>query len=68
MSIPEQFREVSELMAVQRDEAIRWRDACVLYFQTFSKQPIPGGYAQPLHDLTYYRSQQFPNVPGQGVN
>jgi alpha-glucuronidase len=62
------FDEVGQLMAVQYEEAIRWRNSCVLYFQTFSRKPIPPGYEKPDHDLTYYRSLRFPNIPGQGVN
>lgn len=65
---PELFGEVKQLMAVQYGEAVRWRDACVLYFQTFSRQPIPAGYPLAEHDLQYYRNQKFLNVPGQGVN
>lgn len=64
----ERFNEVQQLMAVQYEEAVRWRDSCVLYFQTFSGQPIPPGYDRPEHDLAYYRSLSYPNVPGQGVN
>ncbi|EHQ25330.1 Glycosyl hydrolase 67 middle domain protein [Mucilaginibacter paludis DSM 18603] len=64
----ERFSEVQQLMAVQYEEAIRWRNSCVLYFQTFSRQPIPVGYDRPEHDLAYYRSLRYPNVPGQGVN
>ena len=64
----ERFIEVKQLMAIQYEEAVRWRDACVLYFQTFSKQPIPAGYTRPEHDLGYYRALRFPNLPGQGVN
>ncbi|WP_448701383.1 alpha-glucuronidase family glycosyl hydrolase [Mucilaginibacter sp. AW1-3] len=64
----ERFIEVKQLMAIQYEEAVRWRDACVLYFQTFSKQPIPAGYVKPEHDLAYYRALRFPNLPGQGVN
>jgi len=64
----EQFIAVKQLIALQLEEAIRWRDACVLYFQTFSKQPIPAGYEQPAHPLSYYRDQQFHFAPGIGGN
>jgi alpha-glucuronidase len=64
----EQFVAVKQLIAVQLEEAIRWRDACVLYFQTFSKQPIPPGYEKPAHPLSYYRDQQFHFAPGIGGN
>lgn len=62
------FKEVEQLMAVQHEEAVRWRNACVLYFQTFSHGPIPPEYEKPDHDLNYYRDLRFPNIPGQGVN
>ncbi|MCJ8208599.1 alpha-glucuronidase [Mucilaginibacter sp. RS28] len=65
---PELHDEVKQLMAVQYAEAIRWRNSCVLYFQTFSRKPIPAVYPQPEHDLSYYRSLRFMNVPGQGTN
>jgi alpha-glucuronidase len=63
-----QFHQVDQLMAVQYDEAIRWRNSCVLYFQTFSKKPFDPKYPKPDHDLQYYRSLRYPNVPGQGTN
>jgi len=28
-----------------------WKDACLLYFQQFSKLPIPHNIEQPVHDL-----------------
>ncbi|MDT3401992.1 alpha-glucuronidase family glycosyl hydrolase [Mucilaginibacter terrae] len=65
---PVRFNEVEQLMAVQYEEAVRWRNSCVLYFQTFSKMPIDPKYPKPEHDLQYYRSLKFPNVPGLGVN
>src|SRR3546814_16728559 len=34
------FQEVTDLLAVQYEEAKLWRDACVLYFQQFSGMPI----------------------------
>lgn len=58
------FREVSDLMAIQYQEACLWRDACVLYFQQFSKRPIPEGLPQPARKLEYYESLQFHFVPG----
>jgi len=58
------FVEVQQLMAIQLDEAIRWRDACVQYFQTFSKMAIPANYEQPAHTLAYYESLKFHAVPG----
>lgn len=60
------FTEVQQLMEIQLTEAIRWRDACVQYFQTFSKMPIADKYPRPLHPLQYYKDQRFYFVPGSG--
>lgn len=64
----ERFNAVKQLMAIQLQEAIRWRDGCVQYFQTFSKMPIPAQYERPLHPLEYYMQQKFNFVPGSGGN
>jgi len=61
---PERFRQVKMLLAIQEKEAVWWRDACVLYFQTFSKMPIPATYEKPEHDLAYYEGLEFRFVPG----
>jgi alpha-glucuronidase len=51
----ERFEQVKSLLVIQERDAVRWRDSCVLYFQTFSKKPIPEGYEQPEHELEYYK-------------
>ncbi len=58
------FWEVSDLLAMQHEEATLWRDACVLYFQQFSGMPIPEGLTLPEHPLEYYENLQFHFVPG----
>jgi alpha-glucuronidase len=60
----QRFREVSMLLDTQVEEAKWWRNACLLYFQTFSKQPIPSNYEQPDKTLDYYKSLRFPFAPG----
>jgi alpha-glucuronidase len=60
----QQFNAVKQLLQVQVDEAIWWRNACLLYFQTFSKLSIPKKYEQPGHTLEYYKSLRFSYVPG----
>ena len=57
----EQFESVSMLLKIQYDDAVNLRDGCVLYFQTFSRLPIPEGLSEgllteekPKHDLEYY--------------
>jgi alpha-glucuronidase len=60
----ERYRQVAMLLAVQEEEAVWWRDACLLYFQTFSKQPLPAGVEKPKHPLQYYQRLRFPYAPG----
>jgi alpha-glucuronidase len=60
----ERFSQVNELLAIQHEEAIWWRNACLLYFQTYSRQPIPTNYEQPDKTLEYYKSLRFPFAPG----
>lgn len=61
---PEIHRSVTQLFSIQLDDAIMWRDACVLYFQQFSGQPIPAGLEKPKHNLEYYQNLEFKYVPG----
>ncbi|RYY24352.1 MAG: alpha-glucuronidase, partial [Chitinophagaceae bacterium] len=60
----QRFEQVRMLLAIQHDEAVWWRNACLLYFQTFSKRPIPSSYKQPEQTLEYYKSLRFPFAPG----
>lgn len=62
----QRFDHVRQLLKVQEEEATWWRDGCVLYFQTFSRRPIPASYEQPKHSLDYYKRIPFPyNWEGQ---
>ena len=61
----ERFAQVSAFLAIQEQEAQWWRDACIAYFQTFSKRPLPAGFAPPAHPLEYYQSLKFPYAPGR---
>jgi alpha-glucuronidase len=60
----QRFEQVSMLLQVQQDEAVWWRNACLLYFQTFSKMPLPAGYEKPDKSLEYYMQLRFPFAPG----
>lgn len=60
----ERFGHVKTFLAIQEKEAVWWRDACVLYFQTFSKRPIPEGLEKPQHSLEYYMQLDPKFVPG----
>jgi alpha-glucuronidase len=59
-----QFQEVAMLLDIQLKEAKWWRDACLLYFQTFSKRELPEGVEKPRQTLEYYQSLKFPFAPG----
>jgi alpha-glucuronidase len=60
----QQFNQIKQLLNIQVNEAVWWRNACLLYFQTFSKMAIPSHYEQPDKTLDYYKSLQFPFAPG----
>ncbi len=59
-----QYKEVAMLLEIQLKEAKWWRDACLLYFQTFSNRPLPEGVEKPTQTLEYFKSLKFPFAPG----
>ena len=61
---PETHTHVRDLLAIQERDACWWRDACLLYFQTFSRRPLPVGVELPAHDLAYYRAIRLRWMPG----
>ena len=54
------FEHTKSLLQLQKDEAIWWRDACLLFFQEYSNLPIPAKYEQPKHSLEYNKRIPFP--------
>lgn len=60
----ERYKQVKMLLQIQESEAVWWRNACVLYFQTFSKMRIPDHYEKPDQTLAYYMQLKFPYAPG----
>jgi len=46
---------VRRLLAIQEQEARWWRNACLLYFQTFSRRPLPDGLEPLAGTLEEYR-------------
>lgn len=56
---PQRFEDVKKKLATQANEAIWWRDACLLYFQTFSQRPIPFELDQPIHQLDQLKLLKF---------
>ena len=47
----QRFDEVQRKLRIQTRDAEWWRDACLLYFQTFSHRPIPQDMEHPVHNL-----------------
>jgi alpha-glucuronidase len=56
----ERYADVARRLEVQEADAVWWRDACLLYFQTFSRLPFPAGVEKPVHDLDSLRRVQLP--------
>jgi alpha-glucuronidase len=47
----ERFKEVQSRLKIQSRDAVWWKDACLLYFQTFSNRPIPYDIERPIYEL-----------------
>jgi alpha-glucuronidase len=57
------FRRVQGFLRIQETEARWWRDASVLYWQSFSHLPLPPGYEASAHSLDWYRQLRCPPDP-----
>ncbi|RXK83115.1 alpha-glucuronidase family glycosyl hydrolase [Filimonas effusa] len=62
----ERFSQVQQLLTIQYNDAVWWRDACLSYFSDISGLAIPAGYERPAQTLDHYKSLQFPYAPGNG--
>src|SRR5690606_35841287 len=60
----ERFEHVQTFLSIQEKDARMWRDACLLYFQTFSKQSIPEELEKPEKTLEEYINFDPKFVPG----
>jgi alpha-glucuronidase len=49
----QRFLEVQSKLRRQCRDAQVWKDGCLLYFQQFSKRPIPFDIERPVYDLNY---------------
>jgi alpha-glucuronidase len=47
----ERFSEVQSKLREQCRNAQIWKDSCLLYFQQFSRQPVPYDIERPVNDL-----------------
>jgi alpha-glucuronidase len=55
----DRHQRVSKKLAIQERDAVWWRDACLLYFQTFSKRPLPVGVERPQKTLEEYKTHSL---------
>lgn len=53
----ERHEAVAQKLAIQERDAVWWRDACLLYFQTFAKRPLPSGVEPPAKTLDDYKAK-----------
>ncbi len=60
----ERFKQITELLNIQHEEAEWWRSSCLLYFQTFSNLDFPSDIIQPKGNLEEYMELSFPYAPG----
>ena len=56
----QRFSEVQRKLRIQARDAEWWRDACLLYFQTFSHRPIPQDMEHPVHNLDEMKQFRIP--------
>ncbi|MDD2996922.1 MAG: alpha-glucuronidase family glycosyl hydrolase [Paludibacter sp.] len=47
----QRFVEVQSRLRIQARDAVWWKDAILLYFQTYSQMPIPYEIERPVHEL-----------------
>ncbi len=59
----DRFHRVQGFLRIQETEARWWRDASVLYWQSFSHLPLPPGYEASAHSLDWYRQLRCPPDP-----
>ncbi|HEX4947593.1 MAG TPA: alpha-glucuronidase family glycosyl hydrolase [Blastocatellia bacterium] len=57
----ERHAAVAKKFALQERDAVHWRDACLLYFQTFAKRPLPAGVEKPAKTLDEYKAKSLLN-------
>ncbi|MHA6770189.1 alpha-glucuronidase family glycosyl hydrolase [Sphingobium ummariense] len=61
----DRFRQTETFLMMQEQDARLWRNACIAYFQSISKRPLPAGAAAPEHPLEWYKALKWPYNPGQ---
>jgi alpha-glucuronidase len=54
---PERHKAIAKKLEIQERDAVWWRDACLLYFQTFAKRPLPRGVEHAAKPLAEYKAK-----------
>lgn len=54
------FEAVCRKLIVQVRDAVWWKDACLLYFQQFSRLPFPADMERPIHLLEHLKQVKLP--------
>jgi alpha-glucuronidase len=54
------FSDVQAKLRIQARDAVWWKDACLQYFQCFSRQPIPYELERPIHNLEELKKIKLP--------
>ncbi len=70
---PQRFQVVRSALETQFRDAVWWKDACLLYFQEFSRLPFPREMVPPMHELDSMKRVQLPITnfecpPGELLN
>ncbi|MFH1195024.1 MAG: alpha-glucuronidase [bacterium] len=55
----QRFTEVQSKLRRHCRDAEKWKDGCLLYFQQFSRQPIPIDIERPVYDLDDLENMDF---------
>ena len=58
----ERHAAVARKLEIQERDAVAWREACLLYFQTFSKRPLPAGVEPARKTLEEYKAKSILDV------
>ena len=53
------YTRIANKLAQQEKEALWWKEACLLYFQTFSKMDFPQEIVRPQGNLDEYKAMKF---------
>lgn len=51
----ELYNEIAHKLNIQYEDAVWWHDACLLYFQQYSKKGIPQGTTHELDDMMNFK-------------